>query len=166
MTIPVALTIAGSDSGGGAGIQADLKTFHAFGVFGTTAITAVTVQNTVGVTDVHAVPSDIVRAQIHAIASDFDVRACKTGMLATRELVELVASSIKAERLRNYVLDPVMVATSGSMPSSRTLGTSGQRETRAGVVIASRRSSGLLPTSGTAAIRPSICVNSDTNAIR
>ena len=113
MTIPVALTIAGSDSGGGAGIQADLKTFHAFGVFGTSAITAVTSQNTLGVTAVHAVPSDIVRSQIHAVVSDFDVRACKTGMLATRELVELVASSIRDERLRNYVLDPVMVATSG-----------------------------------------------------
>jgi hydroxymethylpyrimidine/phosphomethylpyrimidine kinase len=113
MSIPVALTIAGSDSSGGAGIQADLKTFHAFGVFGTSAITAITVQNTRGVTGVHAVPGDIVRGQIHAVASDFDVRSCKTGMLATRELVELVASSIQEARLPNYVLDPVMVATSG-----------------------------------------------------
>ena len=109
----VALTIAGSDSSGGAGIQADLKTFHAFGVFGTSAITAITVQNTRGVTDVHAVPSDIVREQIHAVACDFDVRACKTGMLATRELVEMVAAGIREDRLTNYVLDPVMVATSG-----------------------------------------------------
>lgn len=109
----VALTIAGSDSSGGAGIQADLKTFHAFGVFGTSAITAVTVQNTRGVTGVHAIPSDIVRAQIHAVASDFDVRACKTGMLATRELVQRIAEGIRDERLKNYVLDPVMVATSG-----------------------------------------------------
>ena len=113
MSIPVAMTIAGSDSSGGAGIQADLKTFHAFGVFGTSAITAITVQNTRGVTGVHAVPGDIVHGQIHAVASDFDVRSCKTGMLATRELVELVASSIQEAKLTNYVLDPVMVATSG-----------------------------------------------------
>jgi hydroxymethylpyrimidine/phosphomethylpyrimidine kinase len=113
MTIPVALTIAGSDSSGGAGIQADLKTFHAFGVFGTSAITAITSQNTQGVQAVHAVPADIVRSQIHAVVSDLDVRACKSGMLATRELVELVASSIRNEQLTNYVLDPVMVATSG-----------------------------------------------------
>jgi hydroxymethylpyrimidine/phosphomethylpyrimidine kinase len=113
MTIPVALTIAGSDSSGGAGIQADLKTFHAFGVFGTSAITAITVQNTLGVTAVHAIPGDIVRGQIHAVANDLEVRGCKTGMLATRELVELVASSIREAELSNYVLDPVMVATSG-----------------------------------------------------
>jgi hydroxymethylpyrimidine/phosphomethylpyrimidine kinase len=109
----VALTIAGSDSGGGAGIQADLKTFHAFGVFGTTAITAITVQNTLGVSGVHAVPPDIVRAQIRAVASDLEPAACKTGMLASRTLVETVAAAIRSERLGNYVLDPVMVATSG-----------------------------------------------------
>lgn len=113
MTIPVALTIAGSDSGGGAGIQADLKTFHAFGVFGTSALTAITAQNTRGVSAVHAIPGDVVRAQVHAVATDFEVRACKTGMLATRELVQLVASLIEQEWLPNYVLDPVMVATSG-----------------------------------------------------
>ena len=113
MTIPVALTIAGSDSGGGAGIQADLKTFHAFGVFGTSAITAITAQNTRGVTAVHPIPPDVVRAQVHAVASDFEVRACKTGMLATRELVQLVGEIIRKEGLSNYVLDPVMVATSG-----------------------------------------------------
>lgn len=113
MSIPVALTIAGSDSGGGAGIQADIKTFQAFGVFGTSAITAITSQNTRGVTAVHAVPADNVRSQIHAVASDFDVTACKTGMLATRELVEVVASAIQEEGLGNFVLDPVMVATSG-----------------------------------------------------
>lgn len=113
MTLPVATTIAGSDSGGGAGIQADLKTFHAFGVFGTSVITAITAQNTLGVSAVHAIPPDIVRAQLHAVATDFDVRACKTGMLATRELVELIASLIEEYRLPNYVLDPVMVATSG-----------------------------------------------------
>ncbi|MGQ0815295.1 MAG: bifunctional hydroxymethylpyrimidine kinase/phosphomethylpyrimidine kinase [Gemmatimonadota bacterium] len=113
MTVPIALTIAGSDSGGGAGIQADLKTFQAFGVFGTSAVTAITAQNTTGVRAVHAVPGAVVREQINAVATDFDVRAIKTGMLATRELVELVAAAIEAERLPNYVLDPVMVATSG-----------------------------------------------------
>jgi hydroxymethylpyrimidine/phosphomethylpyrimidine kinase len=113
MSIPVALTIAGSDSGGGAGIQADLKTFHAFGVFGTSALTAITAQNTLGVRAVHAIPGQIVREQIAAVASDFTVTAVKSGMLATRELVELVADAIQAERLNNYVLDPVMVASSG-----------------------------------------------------
>jgi hydroxymethylpyrimidine/phosphomethylpyrimidine kinase len=113
MTVPVALTIAGSDSGGGAGIQADLKTFQAFGVFGTSAITAVTAQNTNGLRAVHAVPGPIVREQISAVATDFAIGATKSGMLATRALVELVADAIRAEQLRNYVLDPVMVATSG-----------------------------------------------------
>lgn len=112
MTLPIVLTIAGSDSGGGAGIQADLKTFHAFGCFGTSAITAVTVQNTRGVTGVHAVPVDTVQAQIRAVAQDLPPAACKTGMLATAELVSAVADSIRRHRLPNYVLDPVMVATS------------------------------------------------------
>lgn len=112
-TIPIALTIAGSDSGGGAGIQADLKTFHAFGCFGTSAITAVTVQNTRGVSGVHAIPVDVVRAQVRAVAEDLPPAACKTGMLATAELVRAVAESIREHRLPNYVLDPVMVATSG-----------------------------------------------------
>lgn len=111
--LPVALTIAGSDSGGGAGIQADLKTFHAFGVFGTSALTAVTVQNTRGVTGVHAIPVETVRAQVAAVAEDLPVAACKTGMLATPELVRAVADSIREHRLPHYVLDPVMVATSG-----------------------------------------------------
>ncbi|HEX6558906.1 MAG TPA: bifunctional hydroxymethylpyrimidine kinase/phosphomethylpyrimidine kinase [Longimicrobiales bacterium] len=113
MSLPVALTIAGSDSGGGAGIQADLKTFHAFGVFGTSAITAITAQNTTGVRAVHAVPADVVQAQIDAVVEDFAVAAVKTGMLATRELVVTVAAAIRRARLANYVLDPVMVATSG-----------------------------------------------------
>ncbi len=112
-TRPVALTIAGSDSGGGAGIQADLKTFHAFGVFGTSAVTAVTVQNTLGVQAVHAIPPALVVAQIHAVASDLRPAACKTGMLATRELVEVVAGALRDAALERYVLDPVMVATSG-----------------------------------------------------
>lgn len=112
-TLNVALTIAGSDSGGGAGVQADLKTFHAYGVFGTSALTAITVQNTLGVSGVHAIPVDIVREQIAAVATDLQPAACKTGMLATRELVFAVAHAIAQHRLPNYVLDPVMVATSG-----------------------------------------------------
>jgi hydroxymethylpyrimidine/phosphomethylpyrimidine kinase len=111
--LPVILTIAGSDSGGGAGIQADLKTFHAFGTFGTSALTAITVQNTLGVTAVHAIPLPIVQGQIRAVATDLKPAACKTGMLATRELVAAVAESLVEHGLRSYVLDPVMVATSG-----------------------------------------------------
>jgi hydroxymethylpyrimidine/phosphomethylpyrimidine kinase len=111
---PIALTIAGSDSGGGAGIQADLKTFQAFGVFGTSALTAVTAQNTLAVTAVHAIPVDVVRAQIDAVVADLPPAATKTGMLATAELVAAVADAIRAHRLRAYVLDPVMVATSGA----------------------------------------------------
>lgn len=111
--IPVALTIAGSDSGGGAGIQADLKTFHAFGVFGTSAITAITAQDTKGVHGVHAIPTDMVKRQIQVVATDLMPGACKTGMLATAELVEAVADSIRELGLANFVLDPVMVATSG-----------------------------------------------------
>jgi hydroxymethylpyrimidine/phosphomethylpyrimidine kinase len=111
--LPVVLSIAGSDSGGGAGIQADLKTFEAFGVFGTTALTAVTVQNTLGVTGVHTIPLDIVRAQISAVAADLRPVAVKTGMLGSPVLVSVVADAIREESLRNYVLDPVMVATSG-----------------------------------------------------
>lgn len=113
MTLPVALSIAGSDSGGGAGIQADLKTFHAFGVFGTTAITAITVQDTLGVHGVHAVPVDVVRRQMEVVARDLAPGACKTGMLATTELVEAVAAAMVELSLPHYVLDPVMVATSG-----------------------------------------------------
>jgi hydroxymethylpyrimidine/phosphomethylpyrimidine kinase len=110
---PIALTIAGSDSGGGAGIQADLKTFHAFGVFGTSAITAITAQNTRGVTAIHAVPLADVRAQIAAVASDLRPAAFKTGMLANSELVSVVAAAIREHALERYVIDPVMVATSG-----------------------------------------------------
>ena len=109
----ITLTIAGSDSGGGAGIQADLKTFHRFGVFGTSVITAVTAQNTLGVTAVHPVPLEVVDGQLQAVASDLPPLAVKTGMLATAGLVERVASGIRAHRLRNLVVDPVMVATSG-----------------------------------------------------
>lgn len=111
--LAVALTIAGSDSGGGAGIQADLKTFQAFGVFGTSALTAVTAQNTVGVLGVHAIPEAIVRQQIDVVVDDLAPAAVKTGMLATRELVSTVAARIEAHALKRFVLDPVMVATSG-----------------------------------------------------
>jgi hydroxymethylpyrimidine/phosphomethylpyrimidine kinase len=110
---PIALTIAGSDSGGGAGIQADLKTFHAFGVFGTSAITAITAQNTLGVRAVHAVPLEVVRAQIDAVVEDLRPAATKSGMLATAALVATVARALADHKLKRYVLDPVMVATSG-----------------------------------------------------
>lgn len=109
----VALTIAGSDSGGGAGIQADLKTFHAFGVFGTSAITAVTAQNTLGVQAVHVVPAAAVLEQIRSVASDLRPAACKSGMLATREIIEAVARALHESGIARYVLDPVMVASSG-----------------------------------------------------
>lgn len=107
----IALTIAGSDSGGGAGIQADLKTFQRFGVFGTSVLTAITAQNTLGVSAVHAVPAGMVRAQLAALAADLPAAACKTGMLASAELVQLVADALDPEI--PYVCDPVMVATSG-----------------------------------------------------
>ena len=111
--LPIALTIAGSDSGGGAGIQADLKTFHAFGVFGTSALTAITAQNTLGVHAVHPIPTDVIQAQIHAVAVDLPPAAFKSGMLATRAIMDTVETAIREEGLRNYVLDPVMVSTSG-----------------------------------------------------
>jgi hydroxymethylpyrimidine/phosphomethylpyrimidine kinase len=109
----IALTIAGSDSGGGAGIQADLKTFHQFGVFGTSAVVAITAQNTRGVSAVHAVPLPAVRAQLAALAADLPPAAVKTGMLATAPLVATVADGITEHGFPNYVCDPVMVATSG-----------------------------------------------------
>jgi hydroxymethylpyrimidine kinase/phosphomethylpyrimidine kinase len=112
-TPPRTLTIAGSDSGGGAGIQADLKTFHAFGVFGTSAVPAITAQDTRGVHGVHPIPPELVRRQIEVVAEDLRPAACKSGMLATAELVETVAATLAATGLRNYVLDPVMIATSG-----------------------------------------------------
>jgi hydroxymethylpyrimidine/phosphomethylpyrimidine kinase len=108
-----ALTIAGSDSGGGAGIQADLKTFAALGVYGTSAITAVTAQNTVAVTAVLALEPEIVRAQIDAILDDIGTDAVKTGMLANSALVDLVVEQSRRGRLPNLVVDPVMVAKSG-----------------------------------------------------
>ena len=107
------LTIAGSDSGGGAGIQADLKTFCALGCYGMTAITAITAQNTLGVTGIHGVPPDMLRAQIDAVAQDIGVDAVKIGMLASPEVVRVVAQAIRTYRFDHVVLDPVMVATSG-----------------------------------------------------
>ena len=108
-----ALTIAGSDSGSGAGIQADLKTFAAHDVYGLSAVTAVTAQNTVGVTAVHALPPDIVEAQIEAVVSDIGVDAAKTGMLANAAIVEVVAACVRALDVPQLVVDPVLVATSG-----------------------------------------------------
>jgi hydroxymethylpyrimidine/phosphomethylpyrimidine kinase len=110
---PVALTIAGSDSGGGAGIQADLKTFAALGVYGTSAITALTAQNTLGVQGVLHVAPDFVAAQIASVLADFDVGAVKTGMLGTSEAIEAVAVALQGRPALPLVLDPVMVATSG-----------------------------------------------------
>jgi len=109
----IALTIAGSDSGGGAGIQADLKTFQRFGVFGTSAITAITAQNTRGVSRWEAVSPVMVRAQIDSVAEDLMPGAIKTGMLGNAAVASSVAEAIKQHGFRNYVLDPVMVATSG-----------------------------------------------------
>jgi hydroxymethylpyrimidine/phosphomethylpyrimidine kinase len=114
LKVPVALTIAGSDSGGGAGIQADLKTFAAFGVHGTSAITAVTAQNTVTVSAIHEVPIRVIRAQIDAVVEDIGVQAAKTGMLASAEIIEAVAAAIREHGIINLVVDPVMVAKGGA----------------------------------------------------
>ena len=113
MNPPVAMTVAGSDSGGGAGIQADLKTFAALGVFGASAVTALTAQNTVGVRGVHAVPPEFVVAQIEAVLDDLPVVATKTGMLATADILQAVAKFAAAGRLPQLVVDPVMVSSSG-----------------------------------------------------
>ena len=107
------LTIAGSDSGGGAGIQADIKTISALGCYAASAITAITVQNTLGVQAVHPVPLDILRGQIDAVLSDIGADAIKIGMLHSSEVVNLVAEMIEKYQIRNIVLDPVMVSTSG-----------------------------------------------------
>ncbi len=110
-----ALTVAGSDSGGGAGIQADLKTFAALGVHGTSAITALTAQNTLGVTGIFDVPPSFVEAQFDAIATDIGVDAMKTGMLFNAEIIEAVCGRLHRYDISNVVVDPVMVATSGDM---------------------------------------------------
>jgi len=110
---PVALTIAGSDSGGGAGIQADLKSMEANGVFGTSALAAVTAQNTEEVRQAHDLPPPLVAAQIDAVAEDMDVRATKTGMLSAPEIIETVAGRVQAHDLFPFVVDPVMISKSG-----------------------------------------------------
>jgi len=109
----IAVTIAGSDSSGGAGIQADLKTFAALGVYGASVITALTAQNTQGVSAIHDVPADFIAAEIDAVFSDLAVNAVKIGMLSQAPAIEAVAAGLARHRARNIVLDPVMVATSG-----------------------------------------------------
>ncbi|NUM53693.1 MAG: bifunctional hydroxymethylpyrimidine kinase/phosphomethylpyrimidine kinase [Candidatus Hydrogenedentes bacterium] len=111
--VPRALTIAGSDSGGGAGIQADLKTFAALRVYGMSAITSVTAQNTVGVDGVHDVPAEFVAKQIDMVAQDIGVDAAKTGMLSNADIIHAVAEAVKRNRIDKLVVDPVMVAKSG-----------------------------------------------------
>ena len=113
MTTPVALTIAGSDSSGGAGIQADLKTFAAFGVYGASVITALTAQNTQGVSGIHPVPAAFVTAQCEAVFGDLDVAAVKIGMVAELSIIEAIVSSLARWKPRHVVLDPVMAASSG-----------------------------------------------------
>jgi hydroxymethylpyrimidine/phosphomethylpyrimidine kinase len=113
MTIPVALTIAGSDSSGGAGIQADLKTFAALGVYGASAITALTAQNTTGVSGIHLVPANFVTAQIDAVFSDLDIKAVKIGMVAQLATIDAIVAGLTRWSPKHIVLDPVMVATSG-----------------------------------------------------
>ena len=109
----IALTIAGSDSGGGAGIQADLKTFSALGVYGASVITALTAQNTKGVTAIHDAPADFVSAEVDAVFSDLDINAVKIGMLSRTDIIAAVATGLKKWKPPFVVLDPVMVATSG-----------------------------------------------------
>ncbi len=111
--IAQALTIAGSDSGGGAGIQADLKTFQERNVFGTSAITAITAQNTIGVFDIHQIPLETIKSQLKAINDDFEIKAFKVGMLGTSEVIKCVASCIKKYNFGYFVLDPVMIAKGG-----------------------------------------------------
>tara|TARA_Y100000588_G_scaffold393658_2_gene510528 strand:+ start:2322 stop:3098 length:777 start_codon:yes stop_codon:yes gene_type:complete len=109
----IALTIAGSDSGGGAGIQADLKTFAAHGVYGLSAATAITAQNTFTIESIHVLPSQIVEQQIHSVASDFNIQAIKTGMLVNSEIIETIGKCITSLPLPNVIIDPVICSTSG-----------------------------------------------------
>jgi hydroxymethylpyrimidine/phosphomethylpyrimidine kinase len=113
MAAAVAVTIAGSDSGGGAGIQADLKTFAALGVYGASVITALTAQNTRGIAAIHEVPADFVTAQLDAVFSDFNIGAVKIGMLGNAAVIDAVAAGLTRHRAHNIVLDPVLAATSG-----------------------------------------------------
>src|SRR4029077_2237130 len=114
MKLPVALTIAGSDSGGGAGIQADLKTFAALGVHGASALTAITAQNTVDVTDILELPTSLIRAQIDAVETDIGVDAAKTGMLSSAAIIEAVVKAVEAHGIGLLVVGPVMVAKGGA----------------------------------------------------
>ena len=111
--VPVAMSIAGSDSGGGAGVQADMKTFSALGVYGASTLTAITAQNTVAVTAVHELPVELIAAQIDAVVTDIGVDAVKTGMLSSSAIVEAVARELERHGIENLVVDPVMVAKSG-----------------------------------------------------
>jgi hydroxymethylpyrimidine/phosphomethylpyrimidine kinase len=113
MSVPIAVSIAGSDSGGGAGIQADLKTFSALGVYGASVIAALTAQNSKGVSAIHDVPAEFVTAQIDAVFSDLNVGAVKIGMLANAAVIKVVVGGLDRWHQQNVVLDPVMVATSG-----------------------------------------------------
>src|SRR5437016_3434498 len=113
MTTPIALTIAGSDSSGGAGIQADLKTFAALGVYGASVITALTAQNTTGVSCIHQVPAEFVTAQIDAVFADLAIGAVKIGMVAHPPVIDAIVAGLKRWSPMHIVLDPVMVATSG-----------------------------------------------------
>jgi hydroxymethylpyrimidine/phosphomethylpyrimidine kinase len=114
MTIPNVLTIAGSDSGGGAGVQADLKTFSALGTYGCSVFAALTAQNTLAVTAIHDIPPDFVTAQLDAVFEDIEIGAVKLGMLSRPEVIAAVADGLERHRARNVVLDPVMVAKSGA----------------------------------------------------
>lgn len=111
--VPIAVSIAGSDSSGGAGIQADIKTFSALGTYGASVITALTAQNTLGVSAIHEVPAGFVTQEIDAVYSDLDVAATKIGMLSKTEVVEAVAEGLRRWQARNVVLDPVMIASAG-----------------------------------------------------
>jgi len=124
MTIPIALTIAGSDSSGGAGIQADLKTFAALGVYGASVITALTAQDTRGVRGIHAVPAPFVTAQIDAVFGDLDVKAVKIGMVGEGATIEAIAAALVRWKVAHVVLDPVMVASSGDrlLPADALIG--------------------------------------------
>ncbi|MCS5657447.1 MAG: bifunctional hydroxymethylpyrimidine kinase/phosphomethylpyrimidine kinase [Dehalococcoidia bacterium] len=113
MKIPKAMTIAGSDSGGGAGGQADLKTFAALGVYGASTLTAITAQNTVAVTAVHDIPTDVITAQIDAVLTDIGADAVKTGMLSSSDIIECVCEALEVHGVQRLVVDPVMIAKSG-----------------------------------------------------
>ena len=113
MKIPKAMTIAGSDSGGGAGVQADLKTFAALGVYGSSTLTAITAQNTVAVTAVHEIPTDVITAQIDAVLTDIGADAVKTGMLSSSDIIECVCEALEVHGVQRLVVDPVMIAKSG-----------------------------------------------------